>query len=139
MRITPAHAGKTDYCRYCKYGAEDHPRSRGENFHKTGPDAYRKGSPPLTRGKLGIAVVVDIARRITPAHAGKTLDFSQHSADFKDHPRSRGENTPEEIKMVSVRGSPPLTRGKLAYSYDSDRGRGITPAHAGKTSLISGR
>ena len=32
-RITPARAGRTDYCPFGNYVCQDHPRSRGKDFH----------------------------------------------------------------------------------------------------------
>ena len=72
QRLIPAHAGKTaSYAgSCCPSGA--HPRSRGENVSismRTRPDG---GSSPLTRGKQGRVHACPQARRLIPAHAGKT-------------------------------------------------------------------
>ena len=49
------------------------------------------------------------------------------------HPRSRGENGWQVDCRGGVRGSSPLTRGKLiAVDLDTMRER-LIPAHAGKT------
>ena len=49
------------------------------------------------------------------------------------HPRSRGENSPQTRVRVTSPGSSPLTRGKPGSRWSSRCGRGLIPAHAGKT------
>ena len=50
-----------------------------------------------------------------------------------DHPRSRGKNLHACIPTDYQPGSSPLTRGKPSAPVRACRGRGIIPAHAGKT------
>ena len=71
-RITPAHAGKTNFRYPVTLRLGDHPRSRGENRKKGIEMGGVIGSPPLTRGKLNNAAYCVRGARITPAHAGKT-------------------------------------------------------------------
>ena len=74
-RITPACAGKTRFNYCCNFNEQDHPRVCGENPPRPHCSAARRGSPPRVRGKL-IAELGDLSRQgITPACAGKTLDF----------------------------------------------------------------
>ena len=75
VRITPACAGKR--LSVCKYplGKQDHPRLRGEKAPEPEEDTLTIGSPPLARGKgrnLGITRSIE---RITPACAGKRLQY----------------------------------------------------------------
>ena len=49
------------------------------------------------------------------------------------HPRSRGENCGPRACWVRVRGSSPLTRGKLVGRVSLFERRRLIPAHAGKT------
>ena len=49
------------------------------------------------------------------------------------HPRSRGENISAPASTPSMRGSSPLTRGKLDLVRTQVRTIGLIPAHAGKT------
>ena len=51
-RLIPAHAGKTNWegCQASPRAA--HPRSRGENLQSSVRGSRRRGSSPLTRGKL---------------------------------------------------------------------------------------
>ena len=74
---------------------------------------------------------------ITPAHAGKTLSSRRHTVQVRDHPRACGENAHAVIVHPLIEGSPPRMRGKHDEHAKDARGRGITPAHAGKT--VAGR
>ena len=109
------------------------PRSRGENTRHGYYESLRLGSSPLTRGKLGLAVVAVGALGLIPAHAGKTRRRSPRALGRAAHPRSRGENDPSRRQRLQPHGSSPLTRGKLR----GDELVGILsrpiPAHAGKT------
>ena len=72
LGLIPAHAGKTPgRPRRPTLGAA-HPRSRGENARANDPACPRRGSSPLTRGKLGGDKLVGVLSRLIPAHAGKT-------------------------------------------------------------------
>ena len=74
-----------------------------------------------------------LARRLIPAHAGKTKSVIMTGIARAAHPRSRGENPPAQAGPQRVGGSSPLTRGKpqiLRLVYDR---LGLIPAHAGKT------
>ena len=70
---------------------------------------------------------------LIPAHAGKTSELVDVVPEVGAHPRSRGENTDEELAAGMSGGSSPLTRGKpfnRVYSIEDAR---LIPAHAGKT------
>ena len=71
------------------------------------------GSPPQVRGKPTRRCVIPSCLRITPAGAGKTMDFLDVNFFHQDHPRRCGEN-----------GTP-----FLAFPIPNR----ITPAGAGKT------
>ena len=49
------------------------------------------------------------------------------------HPRSRGENFQHHATICRDEGSSPLTRGKLGGGMGRKEGKGLIPAHAGKT------
>ena len=91
------------------------------------------GSSPLTRGKPRRAVLDRYDAGLIPAHAGKTLPAGQTSWRPAAHPRSRGENLPDEIATCQAGGSSPLTRGKLVNDAGLHAVGGLIPAHAGKT------
>ena len=73
--------------------------------------------------------------RITPAHAGKSQLACLWGRVCQDHPRTRGEKSGDEILMGPVAGSPPHTRGKVKRTTTFWNRKGITPAHAGKSSI----
>ena len=70
---------------------------------------------------------------ITPAHAGKTFHLQEHYLTGRDHPRACGENCEPLHAEKGGQGSPPRMRGKPAAPAVTEDFRGITPAHAGKT------
>ena len=73
MRITPAHAGTTEHCRFQKELQWDHPRTRGDYTSVRLRISFSVGSPPHTRGLLMMVNYDGDNEGITPAHAGTTL------------------------------------------------------------------
>ena len=114
QRITPAHAGKTCYPVGSLSGGSDHPRACGENASARRMAFSLNGSPPRMRGKLGRNPDIQHLRRITPAHAGKTVLPVAPIRRITDHPRACGENSWPRIRCHNLNGSPPRMRGKLA-------------------------
>ena len=114
-RLIPAHAGKTTTVVGGVLSVAAHPRSRGENDVRDDDNRPFLGSSPLTRGK-----------RSRPTRAGRGTSA---------HPRSRGENGAPGDEADVEKGSSPLTRGKPPPGQRRPHGRGLIPAHAGKTSL----
>ena len=114
---------------------------------------FRGGSSPLTRGKRHHGADCNHLRGLIPAHAGKTGHTGYVSNRVGAHPRSRGENgrahrstlagggsspltgenADRDGTVYSVEGSSPLTRGKRVDQGLDGSGRGLIPAHAGKT------
>ena len=137
MGLIPAHAGKTIRAHPRPTGGRAHPRSRGENAPIVSVLPFSQGSSPLTRGKRPVAQEPPGGSRLIPAHAGKTRDFVTRFCYTRAHPRSRGENMPEPGRLAMRAGSSPLTRGKRHLLRPRLRERGLIPAHAGKTSLMS--
>ena len=70
--------------------------------------------------------------RITPAHAGKSLQSAGHGSRHQDHPRTCGEKPMGFWVCPPIEGSPPHMRGKGTALGCKAAGTGITPAHAGK-------
>ncbi len=132
-RLIPAHAGKTRSRKLEQLSARAHPRSRGENVVRVVEMPVRCSSSPLTRGKLVAHSPVLQARRLIPAHAGKTVAQVVRLKVFRAHPRSRGENRCAGRDVIAPCGSSPLTRGKPAEALKSVFDWGLIPAHAGKT------
>ena len=70
--LIPAHAGKTPCLGNDANQGGAHPRSRGENSESPFHESHLKGSSPLTRGKPISPRSASTAKRLIPAHAGKT-------------------------------------------------------------------
>ena len=135
--LIPAHAGKTR-SRICSESAPAaHPRSRGENISRSKLDTSLIGSSPLTRGKHRRRRPDSAARRLIPAHAGKTYQAHTTALQAGAHPRSRGENSPSQLSPRLALGSSPLTRGKRNAGIRSVARSRLIPAHAGKTRVDS--
>ena len=80
--------------------------------------------------------MIDAAHGITPAGAGKTKQEAHMEYINEDHPRRCGENRMSRECRLSVLGSPPQVRGKLAAFLNSLPVIRITPAGAGKTKKL---
>ena len=132
-RLIPAHAGKTMPPTASLEAHRAHPRSRGENVGDFASGPGGQGSSPLTRGKRANAHRGFLTVRLIPAHAGKTWSIRCMAFCGPAHPRSRGENISAPASTPSMRGSSPLTRGKLDLVRTQVRTIGLIPAHAGKT------
>ena len=75
-------------------------------------------------------------QRITPACAGKRPAGAFFSRSAGDHPRLCGEK-PENMRFSAIfRGSPPLVRGKEHSNATAFMFTRITPACAGKRSVL---
>ena len=72
LRLIPAHAGKTATFPLTPSWPRAHPRSRGENRRRSRSGPARRGSSPLTRGKLRRRPRSAVHAWLIPAHAGKT-------------------------------------------------------------------
>ena len=94
------------------------------------------GSSPLTRGKRRVVMGLPSCSGLIPAHAGKTSTRGSRPVALRAHPRSRGENVPSRCPALMPLGSSPLTRGKRGLAHARAEGRGLIPAHAGKTSSM---
>ena len=133
MGLIPAHAGKTRKSMPYAGVVQAHPRSRGENTSQAASVSRSTGSSPLTRGKPPCRRGGRRPRGLIPAHAGKTLPLASPVVPGEAHPRSRGENISRPLPTGPLSGSSPLTRGKPPQVRRWDSGRGLIPAHAGKT------
>ena len=135
--ITPAHAGKRFVSNIPRIFAQDHPRTRGEKYFCTSSLIILIGSPPHTRGKAASPRRPAWPAGITPAHAGKSNDYTELGNHAEDHPRTRGEKAGRKWVLAAVGGSPPHTRGKAVYVRACLLSLRITPAHAGKSLEVS--
>ena len=91
------------------------------------------GSPPRVRGKANIQHPRAVAARITPACAGKRRAPASEISRGWDHPRVCGEKWPLYLQKLTIPGSPPRVRGKVASMADIIKEPWITPACAGKS------
>ena len=131
--ITPAHAGKRNYCGVMAKRNEDHPRPCGEKNPLWITYPLESGSPPPMRGKGPRYGGYYYDTRITPAHAGKRYNRAWERGDGRDHPRPCGEKPSPLLFARREPGSPPPMRGKDTSGEPRLIPLGITPAHAGKS------
>ena len=110
-RIIPAYAGSTvvDIAEQPHEG--DHPRIRGEHTCNSRWVPLMTGSSPHTRGAQGLGEICDKLGRIIPAYAGSTRDPHLAKTPQRDHPRIRGEHSPDSTAPCREHGSSPHTRG----------------------------
>ena len=88
------------------------------------------------RGKVIVKTKVACGVGITPAYAGKREEATVVKLIFEDHPRLCGEKPFRCTVHVPYYGSPPPMRGKdVAYAGKHKHDR-ITPAYAGKSTLL---
>ena len=85
------------------------------------------------RGKADPVLPADLARRITPACAGKRNRAKELVEKYKDHPRVCGEKSSFDLLARHISGSPPRVRGKVLSAVLVVWMLGITPACAGKS------
>ena len=116
IRITPAHAGKTQSTLSISFLRPDHPRTCGENFILPVVLALIDGSPPHMRGKLENKRTNKRKTRITPAHAGKTLRKC-YIAEVNPHPIRQFPLTSHKVVVSS--GNPAKLCVILLYQIES--------------------
>ena len=131
--IIPALAGNTPGPRIKFNELSDHPRSRGEYWPR--PTVWRNGngSSPLSRGIPAHRRHPGRRPGIIPALAGNTAKSGRKRTNCSDHPRSRGEYAPPQLRRSGVMGSSPLSRGIRTVKSHEPPHRGIIPALAGNT------
>ena len=135
--ITPAYAGKTVFFEEQVRFDEDHPRVCGKNYMQGELDFSSAGSPPRMREKRPLMALGRELNRITPAYAGKTKSSLLNLVVVQDHPRVCGKNHFKSLISNLVAGSPPRMREKLTRKAIVSVRTRITPAYAGKTSVMS--
>ena len=114
----------------------DHPRICGEKSALTNCLLFPLGSPPHMRGKAFLPTPAMVLSRITPAYAGKSVLLVFQSAVNRDHPRICGEKLPRTLRPSPRKGSPPHMRGKVNEKKANGFDIRITPAYAGKSTLL---
>ena len=135
VRFTPAYAGNTSRHTKQKTRRRVHPRIRGEYPTRAMSRTGSSGSPPHTRGILGLLTLKSHLFRFTPAYAGNTLISDPLLADIQVHPRIRGEYLSVFHTESCNMGSPPHTRGIHHRLQPRSAAPGFTPAYAGNTKI----
>ena len=136
-RLIPAYAGKTGVIFERENPAAAHPRVCGENISPPPRTCRAMGSSPRMRGKLIRFIRQRSANRLIPAYAGKTALVIDRPFDNGAHPRVCGENHPKVEHRHAITGSSPRMRGKPTLPLRAARTRGLIPAYAGKTSIMT--
>ena len=131
--ITPAHAGNSAVMRWPLGQWRDHPRTCGEQLSFVARPDTAAGSPPHMRGTVTDVIDAFKEMRITPAHAGNSRTASEMLKEYKDHPRTCGEQRTRFRRMLRQAGSPPHMRGTELNGWLEQLIDGITPAHAGNS------
>ena len=88
------------------------------------------------RGKEPDTIITELTDGITPAYAGKRVPRVYGLSVPGDHPRVCGEKMVSMIPHRRSRGSPPRMRGKVHGVVQELCRVGITPAYAGKRTLV---
>ena len=136
--ITPARAGKSKQGRGTLALERNYPRSRGEETPLITVSVACRELPPLARGRVTLPMRPSKLAGITPARAGKSDNLPPAPSNARNYPRSRGEESYKSLKMRIRAELPPLARGRARPRPDQGRGRGITPARAGKRHCSNG-
>ena len=89
------------------------------------------------RGKGVKQYTADRVVGITPAYAGKSSPAAVKVIFGQDHPRLCGEKIQNWLACWQEVGSPPPMRGKVFVRILDDGLFRITPAYAGKRSIIT--
>ena len=137
-RIIPAYAGSTSTPAPPTVSPRDHPRIRGEHAALASQAHSIAGSSPHTRGAPVRRHPAGGAQRIIPAYAGSTRAPSCGAVSKRDHPRIRGEHSPQRLQAHEIGGSSPHTRGaqlRVCLVIEVPR---IIPAYAGSTMAVTG-
>ena len=101
------------------------------------PKLRTLGSSPRMRGTHYRSVHREHGHGIIPAYAGNTSPTAAIHPTRRDHPRVCGEHRVVITVLIKHSGSSPRMRGTREASGPSMRFRGIIPAYAGNTSVVS--
>ncbi len=129
----PARAGTTREAELLGELWEDYPRSRGDDTNIGLGSGSAVGLSPLARGRRpgrrghrpGLGTI--------PARAGTTSSTTGVRAEFRDYPRSRGDDMLRLAIFLLALGLSPLARGRRRVGSDDDAVVGTIPARAGTT------
>ena len=94
------------------------------------------GITPAYAGKVDVVHLPVVFRGITPACAGKSTQYFPACSCIWDHPRVCGEKLSTTSTDIHPAGSPSRVRGKADFPVRCREHSRITPACAGKSSLM---
>src|SRR5690606_33222965 len=114
-RISPARAGTTFVGGGSSRGAQDQPRTRGDDHVETRPTRALRGSAPHARGRLTPSFLSWLSSRISPARAGTTANLASRLATLADQPRTRGDDSRLNRNELVLLGSAPHARGRRSF------------------------
>ena len=132
-RFIPAHAGNRSASHCCQSAAAVHPRARGEQARLRTAAARLVGSSPRTRGTVHPHHRRRAPARFIPAHAGNRSPPTTRPSCAPVHPRARGEQERDAMRLYLITGSSPRTRGTAAGHRRVRARRRFIPAHAGNS------
>ncbi len=135
--LIPARAGSTRSRISGRRVMAAHPRSRGEHSLDYGRTFKVIGSSPLARGAQLKRQNGGGSGGLIPARAGSTRSRRGSCHGSWAHPRSRGEHPRVPLFVAGSEGSSPLARGAHQQGRAHARRRGLIPARAGSTQLVS--
>ena len=134
-RFIPAYAGNSSSLTSSLVSSSVHPRLRGELHIMHYLFNTVNGSSPLTRGTLMSINRFYPHHRFIPAYAGNSSPLNLIRTIGSVHPRLRGELLKTSIKIRTMNGSSPLTRGtpsRLRWRLPQMR---FIPAYAGNSRM----
>ncbi len=132
-RSIPARAGNTRTPSTRTSSPTVHPRSRGEHTARRALAQPDPGPSPLARGTRQTCQRIAGHFRSIPARAGNTTPPAFQRAQWRVHPRSRGEHAGVTPSRIGPEGPSPLARGThVEHAPLLVQTRSI-PARAGNT------
>ena len=136
-RFIPAGAGNRRLDRPVHDHATVHPRWRGEQGRRGITANEKDGSSPLARGTDCVARQLARLRRFIPAGAGNRGFCRTRNPQSSVHPRWRGDQLEEAVKVQLPPGSSPLARGTADEAASTVLTRRFIPAGAGNRAKVT--
>ena len=131
--LIPAGAGQTCLDGVVTVVFPAHPRGCGADLRHRVRVLFRLGSSPLVRGRLRVLRKIRHNRGLIPVGAGQTKGRRTMPRNSGAHPRRCGADFAGDAVAVSVQGSSPQVRGRLARDATATPQPGLIPAGAGQT------
>ena len=113
------------------------PRVRGRPLTLLSRQIPHVGSSPRVRGRRqGIRTALAF-QGLIPAGAGQTPVCFFHATNPRAHPRGCGADSAPQLAAAIDKGSSPRVRGRLRGTWRFRMSKGLIPAGAGQTPMIS--